>query len=1060
MDGGRGRNDHYGGGGGGGRSYGGGGRHRHNNHRDGGGGRGGGRGGRGGRSRHQPYGGGGGRSRGRGGGDNRGGNRFHQGNTGYVDPQTQMIRQVYSFVSRVGELKNIRAPSTEGFRAVEATTAQNINDVVTVLCSQEKQDMLFKYSPASEGATETSSKPEEEVGKLVHLLISCVGALPLQTPCYAAFTLAVHEEVKGGQFDGFCSRCVHYTMRHVGRDLDMILLQGSSLAHGTTRLKLLLRYLAIMGRIGVVKGFDANGSSDPSKLTVVGLLETLVEAALAAAEQHNNVTAAALLSILVLSTIPYIMEYTPNEIIQEKLVQPLQSMLQAYKSTFVPGIGSTAILLKEEQLEDDDEEDDDEDDDDDGDEGAGQVCDSLQDLLRATQRLKSEGETTRFALPNDAPWKGLTRRPQPTAEGEPGEPQPIVFAEEPMYLTFSPESQALTFLVGGEGDFKLQCYNLEGVVFGRLPIFGSPPDPDDEDDEEDAEKGANKNENLQAFAKGFGLLDRYFVADALRDCLISHESRVAPTGLLRGSAKHVAEELLSICYVFSGETPEMGVEYAILETVLGLIAQSTETGSVRHIFLSRVLLELTRLQPAKLSPAMVVGTTNLFNDYLPALVPRARDNFSRWFSFHLINTDYQWPTALWKVWEPYAASDKTTSRGAFVKRTVTLMAENLTNPETLLSECLSGVDTLGNHLLGVSDTPAISEDGPSADLQREIQTRMWDANEDPALLLEYLTGDEVASSITVDYGDINQIWWRTGVAIRVAMDPARQEHTRIKLSMERAKNPDEDIMDDDGATSKDVFSTLTDAVARYKEVLSGSILKDAQSLSEHLGGSKSDSELIQMGEAYLLQQMESVTSFSRSLLEGCVDCLIMNKAVSGLGIVRWSLGDLGEGTESAVTARWWVYATIAARGCALIILESDKAGEGDIGMVIDTGADEGAAAQTKANAALKQLDPMLQYAVTRVCQILAAQGETDQKKKLSPAQVDLVEGVKNFTSSSYTFMQSMLVQGEKMGKAFANDEIQDMLAKSETSGPKLAFICSAYGGNIAVDLLQRSLECM
>ena len=34
---------------------------------------------------------------------------------------------------------------------------------------------------------------------------------------------------------------------------------------------------------------------------------------------------------------------------------------------------------------------------------------------------------------------------------------------------------------------------------------------------------------------------------------------------------------------------------------------------------------------------------------LPTLVPSVRCAFSEWFSFHLTNTDYQWP--YWKHWE-------------------------------------------------------------------------------------------------------------------------------------------------------------------------------------------------------------------------------------------------------------------------------------------------------------------------------------------------------------------------------------------------------------------------
>merc|ERR1711957_701112 len=110
--------------------------------------------------------------------------------------------------------------------------------------------------------------------------------------------------------------------------------------------------------------------------------------------------------------------------------------------------------------------------------------------------------------------------------------------------------------------------------------------------------------------------------------------------------------------------------------MFGLIVQSREQCAVRHTYLSRVLLELTRLRPLLISPALAVAMTNVFGDYMPALVPIARDNISRWFAFHLTNTDYQWPSAYWQMLEPYATSTKPSSRGEFARRAIQVMVEN------------------------------------------------------------------------------------------------------------------------------------------------------------------------------------------------------------------------------------------------------------------------------------------------------------------------------------------------------------------------------------------------
>ena len=1066
-------------GGGGGRRYGGG------HYGGGGGGRhryGGRRGGRGGRHRHHPY---NNRSRGprHGGGGGGRGNRFGSSNS-YQDQQANMVRQIHSIVSRVGELKNIREEdATPELRAVESATARNVNDVTAVLCSQEKLNVLLRFQPQSAPMVQPDGqqqaqllevKPEDEFGKLVHLVVSCAGSLPLQTPCYAALTLSVHEQVKGGEWDGFAGRCVNYAMQQVSRDLDMILLQGTGVSQGTCRLKLMLRYLAILARMNVVKGSSETdgGPVDPSRMTVVGLLCVLVDAATAAAEQHNNINVVGILAVLVLSTLPYIKDYASAELVNEKIIQPLESIFESYKSTFTPGTGITSILLKEEQQEedgdDDEEEDDDDDDDDEG--SSGQICDSLQDLMRATNFIRN-GEPTRFGLLTDSPWKGLTKQVAPIVDGEQSEPQAVTYVEEPLYLAFTRSCQALGLLLQGEGNLKLQCYSLEGVVFGRLPIFGSPPDPEDEDDEEDMDQEAKKNEQLHAFTKGYTRLDRFFVAEALRECIISHESHVGKTGTLRGSAKHVAEELLSICFVFSGgETAAIGMEYAILETLLGLLSQCTESGSLRHIYLSRVILELTRLQPSRLSPALALAMTNLFQDYLPALSPTARENMSRWFSFHLINTDYQWPSAYWSHWEPYVVSNKPGSRGSFVRSVLNLMTDNLSNPDLLVTECLPKDSALADHLFGISKTQAAvaPEDSPISSFEREVQRRLWDENEDPEILTAYLVGDDIASTVggTMNsaVGDFNQIFWRTGVLTRAILDPARQEHERLKGSIDRARQPSDDMMDDDGANAKDASSVVGDCIARYYEALSAAITKDVQDMDDSTRGHKSQSELIVYAEAYLLGQVDSVASYSRGLMVNLVKTLFASRVVSGLGVIQWALGDTGVDMGSKkVVERWWAYASIAAKMCVTSALEKESNG-GDAGMVIDvTGvqANHFAAAQARAIEVIKPLETMMQYAVSRVCSILTAETSEDQKKSLTPLQVDLVEGVKALTLSCHTMLQASFAQdGNADSRTLTRDDIHQIVENSALSGKKLASQFASKENIPAIELARMAFDCL
>ncbi|KAL3908378.1 MAG: hypothetical protein SGILL_008506, partial [Bacillariaceae sp.] len=307
-----------------------------------------------------------------------------------------MVRKVSSFVSRVGEFKNMSdVPEGVALRAVEVTTASNINDLVGVLCSQDTMEMLFKYRSDDQLQATTPQfqpaplKPEDKIGKLGHVIISCAAGLPLQTPSYAALTLAVHVETKESQWTGFAHRCAGYAMYNISKELDEILSTGQNIGHAACRIKLLLRYLAILGRMQVVKGFQSDIASDPNKLTVFGLLSMLVDAA-KAAKQRNAGVISYLLAQLVMSTLPYLMEYVPQESMDQWILGPLKEVMAGYKSTFTPGTGRTAILLKSEQddgeANDDDEDDEEEDDDDD--DASGQVCDSLQDLFRVAEKFR------------------------------------------------------------------------------------------------------------------------------------------------------------------------------------------------------------------------------------------------------------------------------------------------------------------------------------------------------------------------------------------------------------------------------------------------------------------------------------------------------------------------------------------------------------------------------------------------------------------------------------------------------------------------------------------------
>jgi len=908
-------------------------------------------------------------------------------------------------VSRVGEFKNIDESDPaigQGLqlRPLEATTAGNINDLVTVLCSEDKLDMLFKYQPVSTPGI----KAEETIGNLGHLVISCAASLPLQTPCYAALTLAVNEQIKGTQWEGFAKRCVEYAVQNFIVDLDTILGSGENVARAACRMKLLLRYLAILGKIGIVRGYDneVESTSDINKLTVYGLISVLVQSAKASQDRNLPATTAQLLISIVLSTLPYLIEYVPQDIIVKTILEPIESLLQNYKSTFTPGTGCTSILLKGEQddgddMDDNEEEDDEEDDDDDDDDdSSGQICDSLQDLFRVSKNLRSG---SRFALPSDSPWKGLVRRTIPNEGGETEmQTHPITFTDESLYLSVT-ESKSLRYLLSGDGEFTMHPISLDGVVFGRLPIFGSPPDPDD-DDEEDMNDGTSKNEELEAFKNNFGLSDRFYVGDILRDCLISHDTFVNNTGLQLGGPKNVAEELLSVNHLLAGENSSQGMSYAIVETLFGLIVQSRDRCVLRHAFLSRVLLELTRLRPLLISPALLVAMTNAFEDYMPALVPVARDNISRWFAFHLTNTDYQWPSAYWQLWEPYGTSKKSSSRGYFVRRAIQVMVENVTDPSIVVNGCLTSAKSLSEECFPRSKAPVTRSAGNlGEELESELDKRVWDQNENvdtlQDFLLQYGTTDSSPS--------LNVRWMKTIALVRVLVAPIKN----IKKGFEDITSKiDEDGIDqmvDDTHESKDYYSIVSDAIDKYGKTLATILEKESELYGD-----------VTEGGAIALCHVEEIANFNASLLQGIVASFLKNSIFEGIAIVRWTLGDLGEANTSDVVPRWWEFALNALQSSTYAI-------EGNGGMIVDGNAAE--------SSAISDRRKILTYIVTRVCSLLTS----NNQKRLDPLQVDLLEGTKCVA------LRAKSLDG------------------SNTNILPLIDLCSGCGGSMAVELLKSSL---
>lgn len=1062
-------------------------------------------------------------------------------------------------ISRVGEFKVPDAPpetvpGAEGLRPVVLAGAKNIGDLTKVVSKASNVATFLKFIPPPPppkpedqatgfGFQRPPPKPEDQAGPMAHLIVSCASTLPLQTNCYAALTLSVHAHSNGHtDYAGFAKRCVFYALQRLSYDMDTLF---CSTAAGTAesrpkvacRIKLLLRYLAMLGGLKVIQAQDDTAEADdsPSSMSLLGFLQKLVEAAVAAAPtddafgttSSSNAAAPLVLVYFVLSTIPYLLSYIPTDVIQERLLDPLQTLIGAYASSFTPGVGMTAILLKDEQVEGGDDEDDDEEEDDEEEEEASEVvCDSLQDLNRSVQLLLKEHSddkppACRFALLTDQPWKGILG-PEPTppagapegmdtgiktedggvkmeegvtpvkaepgTEETPAPPGPLEHPDPPMRLVIPEGSfQSLNILLnahnteddteGTTSSLKIQAFPLEVVVFGRLPFFGGPQPAGGEeggDDDDMEEEDAPANAQIAAYSKEFGILDRCFLADAIRDLLCCHQSSVSDIGLERGSAKSVAEQLWSIGHVFQTSTeqtgPPTGMEYGILESVMSLILQSSANtySTFRQIYLSRVLLELTRLQPALVSPALALGVSNLFQDYCPALVPPARRNLSCWLSFHLVNTDYQWPAAYWMHWQTYTTdSNKLFSRGFVVRHTLQFLTDNVSDPSIVVKDCLPKECTeLAKHVVIQPPTPEDGEQTIDA-AEKDIRRRIWDDDEFPDTLKAYIMGDElsgvVASLPLEENSPLKRLWCRTGIVMRSLMQPAEKEQERLLGSLEKAQSQngeDDNAMDEDD-NLVDTLSVLQEAVSRYGPVLTAAIGKDREILAQSLETAAEKETLMSAGDQYLVSIVGSKAGFSRSVVEGCLDCLLHEGIISSSGVLRWVLSDMpNSGSEEPkVVERWWEMASEAMqtelrKKKAEVNAQPTEVG----GMVIDrAGADEGASAP-KTLAVMESLSPLLDYTVRRACTLLSLQGDDPQQgNKLKPHQVDLVEGVKSCVRAAYGLCFSELRKSNENDAGVSEREIQDaLLSQSGMTGWKLASICQEFNGH-AVNVLRESL---
>jgi len=998
-------------------------------------------------------------------------------------------------------------------REVMRAVTQNIDDLVSFICIPDNVSMFLGYgsTQGQHGQGESLLNAESEAGPLATLITSCAATLPLQTPSYVALTLGIEENIpemgeksKGVDYSGFAKRCIAVASSRLACDLDITcgVVCGADSTEAPndyvqsfTRSKLILRYFALLSRVGILESMsiddeDMDTSLDMTSLSLGSLLTLIVEAASRAkslddgskVENSSFVNISILLSALVLSTIPYSLQVLTKDFAM-KLLNKIDTIIEDYKSPFTPGYGIMSILVKKAQIEESIHEnglevDDDEEEEDDDDENTPVCADTFQDLVRVVRTLVDnyydEGQkSTKFTLLTDCPWQGLNcvgaEEQQMDSEVNSENTNNVtstgfMYSREKLYISIRNSCRILHHLHSNSDEnlpITVLRPSTEGIIFGRLSIFDPPPDDDDEDDADD--NNEVRNPIVDSYVKNFSLVDRFFLSDSIRDCLICHKAIVSSTGVEKGSARHAAEQLWSVSHLFVHESDSMkGIECGAVEAILSLIVQSNPGSdsefSMGFIYLSRVLIELAKCQPSCIPQSLALGVSDLFNDFLPSFSPLARDNLSHWFAFHLTNTDYQWPHAYWNVWAPYivnGTNNQRSSRGEFVKKTLEDMVSFVANPKTIASDCLPVQSKLIEHIIPAkeSQTPDNKVSVLSSTiegLESDLQDRIWQKNDEASDLVDYIVGDEVSEavsgcmsedSVVSSKNDLESMWWRTGVVIRSLLRPVSEKRNNLRQQVLQSlqmisMDTDEDMED----PKADVVTDTIECLARYRSVLLAALAKDIQVHDENPDrrgeSKKTESELMLFGDSYVLGQCQEIASYSSTIFSMCLEFLVSSKVVTAKGVLQWILGSDGEKFNREVIANgWWNFATLAMRLTVDDLLDSKKllveSDTGTISMAIDALENEGGNPSSPSVMRMKTLtdfvSPLLKFASDRIDLIL---NDLKDNTKLSHYEADLKEGLKFLVRCVTAHVKKVLENDEMIkGANGARGNVDSWVAK-------------------------------
>jgi len=145
--------------------------------------------------------------------------------------------------------------------------------------------------------------------------------------------------------------------------------------------------------------------------------------------------------------------------------------------------------------------------------------------------------------------------------------------------------------------------------------------------------------------------------------------------------------------------------------------------------------------------------------------------------------------------------------------------------------------------------------------------------------------------------------------------------------------------------------------------------------------------------------------------------------VGSPAVLHWVLGDFGGDPASPIILeRWWDVAALTIPGASANSGFSDG-----LQSMLDT------------------ISPCLRYVVTRVCSLIASSTLTTSKGKLSPVEVDLLEGTKEFISTAYT---RLTVIARRDNPILSLEEMRIKLMDAGVDNTKLSALCKdSYSGD-------------